>query len=146
MKIVSNQPETAGEKYARKRPRDRDVEFLFGIVRLARNPRQAAENEKGDRSYGDAIELCDRAMAQLMKDYGSEKKNAGDDAERPMLRRRPIFVLRSKLSSQGKSDQEENDEPAGVNIYRDAENTSDAKTCGGRRISGRHRRWAGCRS
>src|ERR1700722_11173276 len=146
MKIVSNQPETAGEKYARKRPRDRDVEFLFGIVRLARNPRQAAENEKGDRSYGDAIELCDRAMAQLMKDYGSEKKNAGDDAQRPMLRRGPVFGLRSKLSSQGKSGHGENDEPAGVSVDLLDEITPDAKPCGGRRISGRRRRWAGCRS
>ena len=48
-----------------------------------------------------------------------------------MLRGRPIFVLRSELGSQRKGDQEKNDEPAGVNVYRDAENTSYAKTCGG---------------
>jgi hypothetical protein len=82
-------------------------------------------------------------MAQFVEDNGSEKKNAGDDAERPMLRGRPIFVLRSELGSQRKSDQEKNDEPAGMHVDRDAENTPKAKTGGGRRISGRYRRWAG---
>src|ERR1700722_13959443 len=146
MKIVSNQPEAPGKKYARKRAGDGDVEFLLGVVGLARDSCEAAENEKGDGSYGDAVELCDRAMAQLMKDHGSEKQDAGDDAERPMLCGRPAFMLRSELGSQRESGQEKNDEPAGVHVNGDAENTSDAKTCRGRRIAGRYRRWAGCRS
>ncbi len=46
VKIARNQPETAGEKYARKRTGDGDVEFLLGVVGLARDSRQSRRRQK----------------------------------------------------------------------------------------------------
>src|ERR1700677_2912149 len=63
-----------------------------------------------------------------------------------MLSRRPIRVLRRKLSAQRKRNQEKNDEPTGMQIDGDAENASQSESGGRRGILNRNRRWAGCRS
>lgn len=79
-----------------------------------------------------------------MKDYGGEKKDAGDDAKRPMLSWGPIRVLRGELSAEGKRNQKENDEPTCVQVDRDAENASQAESSRRRGILSRNRGWAGC--
>jgi hypothetical protein len=78
-------------------------------------------------------------MAQLVKNHGREKKNAGDDAESPMLGWRPVRVLRGELGPQGKRNQEKNDEPAGMKIDGNSENTADAKAGGRSGIAGSNR-------
>ena len=131
MKIAGDQPEATGKKDAGERAGDGDVEFLLGIVRLARDTRQPSENEKRNGSDWNSIVLGNHAVAELMEDHGSEKKNAGDDAQRPVLGGRPGLVLRGKLSTQGKRDQEKNDDPARVQIDGDSENTSNPEAAGG---------------
>ena len=140
MKIVRDQPEAAREKNAGKGAGDGDVEFLLGVIGLTRDTCQTAENKKRDGRDRNAVMLRDHAMAQLVKDDGSEKKNAGDDTQGPMLRGRPVRVLRGELGPQGKSDEEKNDEPAGVQIDGNAENTTDAKAGGRSGIAGGNRR------
>jgi hypothetical protein len=63
-------------------------------------------------------------MAELVEDYGRKEKDAGDDSKRPMLRGRPIRVLRGELSAERKRNQEKNDEPTSVQIDGDAQNAS----------------------
>ena len=139
VKVARDEPEAAGQKYAGQRAGDGDVEFLLGAVGLASDSRQATENKKRDGSDWNAVVLGDRAMAQLVEYHGSEKQNTSDDAEGPMLGRGPIRVLRGELSSQRKRDQEENDEPTGVQIDGDAENTSNPKAGRRSRILSRNR-------
>jgi len=124
VKIARNEPETACEKYARKRSSDGDVKFLLGVVGLARDSRQAAEDKKRNGRYGDTVVPCHRAMAELVEDYGRKEKDAGDDSKRPMLSGRPIRVLRGELSAERKRNQEKNDEPTSVQIDGDAKNAS----------------------
>ena len=107
MKIAGDQPEATGKKDAGERAGDGDVEFLLGVVGLARDCRQTSENEKRNGGDWNAVMLGNYAMAEFMEDHGSEKKNAGDDAQRPVLGGRPGLVLRGKLFYPGAhSDQE----------------------------------------
>jgi hypothetical protein len=64
-----------------------------------------------------------------MEDHRSEEEDAGDDSEGPVLRRGPAGVLRSELGSQGERNQKKNDEPAGVQVNRDAENAPEQQAC-----------------
>ncbi len=65
-----------------------------GAGGLALDAGKAAEDEQGNRRDRNLVELCHHAMAQLMKHHAGEEKDAGDDPERPVLRRGPTGVLR----------------------------------------------------
>src|SRR5271156_2017194 len=130
MEIVSDQPEASAQEEAGKRPGDGDIEFLQGAGGIARDAGQAPEDIEGDGLHRNAVVLGDDAVAELVKNHGAEKEDAGDDAEGPVLLWRPCWVLRSELGAQRKSDEQEDDEPAGVQIYRYAENAADLEAAG----------------
>ena len=91
---------------------------------------EAAEDEQRDGSDGNVVAERHDAVAELVENHRGKKQQAGDDSERPVLRGSPVRMLRRELRAQRKRDQGENDEPARVQVDRDAEDASDAEPRG----------------
>ena len=125
-----DQPEAPGKKKARKRAGDRDVEFLAAAVRIALDVGKAAEDEQRDRADGNAVMAGDDAVAELVKNDRGKKEQARDDAESPALGIGPMRMWGSELRGERERDQGKDDEPARVQVDRDAEDASDAEPRG----------------
>ena len=121
MKETRDEIKTSREEQARERPGNGDIEFLFRFIGLAADAGEPAEDEERDGLHGNFVAYGDDAVAELVKNDRAEEEGAGDDAEKPVLLRSPTRVLRSELRSERERDESEDDEPAGVEVYRDAE-------------------------
>src|SRR4029077_5195559 len=91
MEEVRYQPETSREEQARERAGDGDVEFLPGVVGLAADSCEAAEDEKRDGFHRDFVSQRHEAVAELVENDRGEEQDAGDDAERVVLRLAPAW-------------------------------------------------------
>src|SRR5579862_8518656 len=122
---MRDQPEAAGEKQAGKRADDGDVEILYCLLSFVLDFRQAAKYEESDRIDANTVAHRHHAVAKLVKHHRPEKEHTGDDSKRPVLRRSPAGMFRGELSPQREGNQQEDDQPAGMNIDRDSKDSSE---------------------
>ena len=53
-------------------------------------------------------------MGKFVEQDGTEEEQAGEEADTPVLRRRPVGVLLGEEGSEGKRTQRENHDPSGM--------------------------------
>src|SRR5271156_7118162 len=104
---MRDQPEASAEKQARKRPGDGDIEFLQRARRIARDAGESAEDIQRDGLHRNTVVPRHDAVAEFVKQQRAEEKDAGDDAQRPMLLRGPAGMQRSELLSERYRNQQE---------------------------------------
>src|SRR5580693_2978978 len=113
MEISRDQPEASAQEQTRKRPGDGDIEFLQRARRITRDAGESAEDIQRDGLHGNLVLPGDDAVAELVKQQRTEKQDAGDDAQRPVLLRGPAGMQRGELLPKRYGDQQKDDDPAG---------------------------------
>jgi hypothetical protein len=63
-------------------------------------------------------------VGEFVEQHGAEEEQAGQEADAPLLHRRPVRVLLGKESPEGKRTQRENHNPSRMQVNGDSENPS----------------------
>jgi len=72
--------EKSSQETTGKRSSNRNVEFLDGFGRIARNSRQPPKDEERDRNNADLIVLGYDTMGKFVEQDGTEEEQAGEEA------------------------------------------------------------------
>lgn len=108
--------EDDGQEAAGQGARDGDVEFLDGFGGVALDAGDAAEDEKGDGENANFVVLRNDAMGEFVEEQGTEKEQAGESGDAPLLDGRPRGVVVGKLLLENIGDAGKNDDPGGMEI------------------------------
>src|SRR5882724_3489628 len=112
----------AGQESTGKRSSNCNVEFLDRFGRIARNSRQPPKDEERNGDNADLVVLGHDTMGKFVEQHGTEKEQAGEEADTPVLHRRPMRVLLGEEAPEGKRTQRENHDPSGMQVDGDSEN------------------------
>lgn len=83
----------AGKKTAGERSSNRNVEFLDRFGRITRNSRQPPKDKERNGNNADLVMLGYNAVGEFVEQHGTEEEQTGQEADAPLLHRRPVRVL-----------------------------------------------------